>query len=182
MQTKASDSQPRAAVIDGNPTLESTIMKITLSTLLVGALLTISPLVMAADAVDPAIGTWKLNTAKSTGANIPKSETRTYAAAPGGGIALTWKRVGADGKEMNVQTTVKYDGKDYPITGSPTFDSLSARRVAANTVESTQKLAGKPVGNSTRTISKDGKTLTLVSRLKDAKGGMTSSTLVYDRQ
>jgi hypothetical protein len=102
--------------------------------------------------------------------------------AHSGGITLTWKRVGADGKEMNVQTTVKYDGKDYPITGSPTFDSLSARRVAANTVESTQKLAGKPVGNSTRTISKDGKTLTLVSRLKDAKGGMTSSTLVYDRQ
>lgn len=182
MQTKSSGSQPPAAVIDDDTTYESIIMKITLSTLLVGALLAISPLVMAADAADPAIGTWKLNTAKSTGANVPKSETRTYAAAPDGAIALTWKRVGADGKEMNVQTTVKYDGKDYPITGSPSFDSLSAQRVAANTVESTQKLAGKPVGKSTRTISKDGKTLTLVSRLKDAKGEMTTSTLVYDRQ
>jgi hypothetical protein len=156
-------------------------MKPVLSTLALGALLAISSAVIAADPPDPVIGTWKLNTGKSTGATLPKSETRTYAASAGG-IALTWKRVGADGKESSVETTFKYDGKDYPVTGSPDFDALSAKRVDANTIASTQKRMGKAVGTTTRSVSKDGKTLTLVSKLTNAKGEVVNTTLVYDRQ
>jgi hypothetical protein len=157
-------------------------MKPVLGTLALGAIVAISSAVIAATAPDPVIGTWKLNTAKSTGTTVPKSETRTYAASAAGGIVLTWKRVGADGKESSVETTYNYDGKDYPITGSPDFDALSARRVDPNTVESTQKRMGKAVGTTTRTISKDGKTLTLVSKLTNAKGEVVNTTLVYDRQ
>ena len=156
-------------------------MKPVLGTLALGALVAISSAVIAADAPDPVIGTWKLNTAKSTGVTLPKSETRTYAASAGG-IALTYKRVGADGKERSVETTFKYDGKDYPVTGSPDFDALSAKRVDANTIHSTQKRTGKAVGTTTRTVSKDGKTLTLVNKLTNAKGEVTNTTLVYDRQ
>ena len=156
-------------------------MKPVLGTLALAALLAIASAVIAADAPDPVIGTWKLNTAKSTGATLPRSETRTYAASAGG-IALTWKRVGADGKETSVETTFKYDGKDYPVTGSPDFDALSVKRVDANTVDSTQKRMGKAVGTTKRTVSKDGKTLTLVSKLTNAKGEVVNTTLVYDRQ
>ena len=156
-------------------------MKPVLGTLALAALLAIASAVIAADAPDPVIGTWKLNTAKSTGATLPRSETRTYAASAGG-IALTWKRVGADGKETSVETTFKYDGKDYPVTGSPDFDALSVKRVDANTIDSTQKRMGKAVGTTKRTVSKDGKTLTLVSKLTNAKGEVVNTTLVYDRQ
>ena len=156
-------------------------MKPVLGTLALAALLAIASAVIAADAPDPVIGTWKLNTAKSTGATLPRSETRTYAASAGG-IALTWKRVGADGKETSVETTFKYDGKDYPVTGSPDFDALSVKRVDANTVDSTQKRMGKAVGTTKRTVSKDGKTLTLVSKLTNANGEVVNTTLVYDRQ
>ena len=156
-------------------------MKPVLGTLALGALLAISSAVIAADAPDPVIGTWKLNTAKSTGATLPKSETRTYAASAGG-IVLTWKRVGADGEESSVETSYKYDGKDYPVTGSPDFDALSVKRVDANTVDSTQKRMSKAVGTTKRTVSKDGKTLTLVSKLTNAKGEVVNTTLVYDRQ
>jgi len=156
-------------------------MKPVLGTLALAALLAIASAVIAADAPDPVIGTWKLNTAKSTGATLPRSETRTYAASAGG-IALTWKRVGADGKETSVETTFKYDGKDYPVTGSPDFDALSAKRVDANTIDSTQKRMGKAVGTTKRTVSKDGKTLTLVSKLTNANGEVVNTTLVYDRQ
>jgi len=157
-------------------------MKLMFGTLALATLLSISTAASAADAPDSVIGTWKLNTAKSSGGSLPKSETRTYAAAPGGGLALSWKRVGADGKETSVQATYKYDGKDYPVTGSRDFDSLSVTRVDANTTHGTQKRMGKPVGTSTRTISKDGKTMTLVSELTSAKGEKTTTTLVYDRQ
>jgi hypothetical protein len=157
-------------------------MKTLLGTLALGALLALSSVAIAADAPDSVIGTWKLNTAKSTGnAPMPKSETRTYAASPGG-VALTYTRVGADGKESTVKTTFKYDGKDYPVTGSADFDALNAKRVDANTIDSTQKRMGKDVGTTKRTVSADGKTLTLDSKLTTPKGTDANMTLVYDRQ
>jgi hypothetical protein len=157
-------------------------MKTLLGTLALCTLLALSSVAIAADTPDAVVGTWKLNTAKSTG-NIPmpKSETRIYTAAPGG-VTVTWKRVNADGKESNVKTTFKYDGKDYPVTGSPDFDALSAKQIDANTIESVQKRMGKDVGKTTRTLSADGKTLTLVSKLTTAKGTATDTSMVYDRQ
>ena len=154
-------------------------MRPVLSIVAFGVLLAISAAVRAADA--PELGTWKLNTAKSTG-NVPKSETRTYAAAPDGGVALSWTRVTAAGKEISVKSTFKYDGKDYPVTGSPDFDTLSVRHADAYTTNGTQKRMGKVVGTSKRTVSKDGKTLTLAGKLTNAKGEETATTLVYDRQ
>lgn len=157
-------------------------MKTLLGTLALGALLALSSIAIASDTPDPVVGTWKLNTEKSTGnVPLPKSETRTYAASPGG-VALNWTRVSADGKESAVKTTFKYDGKDYPVTGSPDFDALSAKRVDTNTIESKQKRKGKEVGSTTRTVSADGKTLTLVSKLTTAKGTEADTTMVYDRQ
>jgi hypothetical protein len=155
-------------------------MRSVLSSFAFGALLAISAVVSAAGAPGPEIGAWKLNTAKSTG-NVPRSETRTYAASADG-IVIDYHRVGADGKESSVHATVKYDGKDYPVTGSPDFDALSARRVGVNTVEGTQKRNGKVIGTSRRTVSRDGKTLTLISRRANEQGGITTTTLIYDRQ
>jgi hypothetical protein len=157
-------------------------MKSILGTLALCMLFTISSIAFAADAADPVVGTWKLNTTKSSGSvPTPKSETRTYAAAPDG-VALTWTRVAADGKESVVKTTFKYDGKDYPVTGSPDFDALSAKKIDANTIESKQSRKGKPIGTTTRTVSADGKTLTLVSKLTTANGTLADTNWVYDRQ
>ncbi|HYL69744.1 MAG TPA: hypothetical protein VEY89_00395 [Candidatus Dormibacteraeota bacterium] len=135
----------------------------------------------AADLLDPAIGTWRLNVARSAGNNLPQSEIRTFATS-GDMVVLTFKRVGTDGKEMSVQTRYRLDGKDYPITGSRDYDTLNARRIAANTVQSTQKLAGKTVGTSTRSVSADGKTMTLTGRRTNAQGEVITTTLIYDRQ
>ena len=157
-------------------------MKTLLGTLALGALLALSSVAVAADTPDPAVGVWQLNAAKSTGnVPMPKSETRTYVAVPGG-VTVTWKRVGADGKESNVTSSFKYDGKDYKATGTPDFDALSATRVDANTVQSTQKRMGKAVGSTTRSVSADGKTLTLVTKLTTPKGTDVDMTTVYDRQ
>ncbi len=157
-------------------------MKILLGTLALGAWLAVSSVALAADAPDAVVGTWKLDTSKSTSnMPLPKSETRTYTATPNG-VAVTWTRVGADGKESTVQTTFTYDGKDYPVTGSPDFDALSAKRVDANTVESVQKRDGKDVGMTRRALSADGKTLTLNSKLTNAKGMQVNAVMVYARQ
>src|SRR5260370_5926966 len=125
-------------------------MQTILKTVLVGASLVIGP--GAALVADPAIGTWKLNLAKSTFSPgpAPKSQTRTYTESAQG-TALTVKTTAADGKESTTMLTFKDDGKPYPVSGNPDFDMVSVTRVNASTVHSTQTKAGAFVGSGGRT-------------------------------
>jgi opacity protein-like surface antigen len=156
-----------------------------LKTLLVGTVLAVGGMAVAsaASATDPIIGTWKLNLAKSkfSPGPAPKSHTRTYTATADG-IDLTFDSVAADGSATNGKSSYKYDGKDYPITGSSDFDTVGLKRIDANTVESTQKKAGKTVGTTLRTVSKDGKAMTLKLKGKNAKGEAYDNVMMFDKQ
>ena len=136
-----------------------------------------------AAAPDPVIGTWQLNVSKSTFTPGPafKSQTRTYSQS-GQSITLVIKTVGADGKEMTRQTTYQQDGKDYPYTGNPDVDSISVKQVDSNTAKYILKKAGKAVETGSRTVSKDGKTLTLKAKGTTAKGEKYENVLVFDKQ
>jgi hypothetical protein len=139
--------------------------------------------IAAAAVPDPVIGTWQLNVSKSTFKPGPafKSQARTYSQS-GQSITLVVKTVGADGKEITSQTTYQLDGKDYPVTGTPNYDSLSVKQVDSNTVKFTTKKAGKVVQTGSRTVSKDGKTLTHKSKGTTAKGEKSEDVLVFDKQ
>jgi len=90
--------------------------------------------------------------------------------------------VAADGSPVSIQSTFKYDGKEYPYTGSPMFDSLSLKRVDGTTVKSVLKRGGKVVGSTTRTLSDGGKVLTLTTKSTDAQGVKHDEVAVFDRQ
>lgn len=137
----------------------------------------------AADSPDPVIGTWTLNAAKSTfkPGPAPKSQTRTYAQTADG-VALTVTGVAADGTPVSQQSTFKYDGKDYPMSGSADYDALALKRVNASTVDSTMKRGGKAVGKTIRSISGHGKVLALKTRVKTSKGERAEIIAVYDKQ
>ena len=134
-------------------------------------------------AAESMAGTWTLNLEKSkfVPGPAPKSQTRTYAETADG-TALTFTGVAADGSTVSGQSTFKYDGKDYPITGSADYDSLSLKRINRSTVKSLQKKDGKVVGTTIRTISAHGKVLTLDSRGKGANGKSYQYIAVYDKQ
>ena len=137
----------------------------------------------AADAKDPSVGTWTLNVAKSkySPGRAPKSITRTYS-QNAQGTTVKVEGVAADGSPISEQSTYKYDGKDYPFTGSSSFDTLSVQPGDARNVTFTLKKQGKVIGTGTRTVSKDGKVLTLSVKLTDAKGTPVESVAVYDKQ
>jgi hypothetical protein len=156
-------------------------MQTILKTLLVGAILAIGT--GTAVAADSAVGTWKLNVAKSTFSPgpAPKSQTRIYAESAQG-ITLTVKTTAADGKDSTTNLTFKEDGKPYPASGNPDFDMVSVTRVDALTIHSTQTKAGATVGNAVRTVSKDGKTLTFSQKGTHVNGMKYDDVSVYDRQ
>ena len=135
---------------------------------------------------NPAIGTWKLNAEKSKydGIPKPKSLTRTVA-ADGDSVKYSFEGTSADGAALNYSFTVKYDGKDDPVTGSGMpygADHIAIKRIGSNTFSATLKKDGKTVGTSTAVVSKDGKTVTLTGKGTDASGKAVSSTQVYDKQ
>ena len=156
-------------------------MQFIIKSLFIGAMLTICA--GTAFAADPAVGTWNLNLAKSTFSPgpAPKSQTRTYAESAQG-RTLTVKTTAADGKESTSTSSFTEYGKPFPVSGNPDFDMVSLTRVDALTVHGTQTKAGATVGTSVRTVSKDGKTLTLAQKGTHANGAKYDNVLVFDRQ
>src|ERR1700737_1218876 len=99
----------------------------------------------------PVFGTWKLNVAKSkyTGTPMPKDMTRSVE-ADGDSVKYTYLGTAADGSPISYGFTVKYDGKDYPMTGTAPggVDMIAIKRINPNTYEATQKKAGKVVAKT----------------------------------
>ena len=138
---------------------------------------------LSAQAADPLVGTWKLNVAKSTYSPgpAPKSLTAKIEAA-GEGEKVTADGVRGDDTPIQVVYTAQYDGKDHPITGSPMADTVSLKRLDANTTERTDKKAGKVVQTLTRKLSSDGKTMTVTIKGTDAEGRPINNLAVLEKQ
>jgi len=132
---------------------------------------------------DPVLGTWKLNVEKSKFVPGPgwQSQIRVYQTTAAG-VLVTWTGLDAKGEKMQVSYTYKYDGRDYPMAGSGSYDTLNAVRVDALTVKSEEKRSGKTVGIAMRTVSPDGKVLTITDEGTNRKGQAFSQVLVFDRQ
>jgi hypothetical protein len=133
---------------------------------------------------DPHVGTWKLNLAKSKydpPSSAPKSATMTFTAQENG-VKCVSEGVEADGKRYHAEFAPKYDGKDYPYTGSSSVDSISYTKIDANTVDWVCKKGGKVVGAGRSVVSKDGKTRTVTAKEKDDKGRDTSRTSIFEKQ
>jgi hypothetical protein len=132
---------------------------------------------------NPFVGTWKLDTAKSKypAGKMPKSMTRTVE-ADGTGAKYHSEGEAADGSKLDFSFSTKYDGKDGKVdgTGMPFgADTVAIKRLSSHKVSATLKKDGKLVGNSTSTVSADGKTTTLIMKPTDGTAGTTS---VYDKQ
>ena len=70
----------------------------------------------------------------------------------------------------NPQLDVKADGKDQAVIDQP-YDTISVNEIDSNSIEFTRKKGGKIVSEQTRTVSSDGKTLTVKSTEHPAAGG-----------
>ena len=135
-------------------------------------------------AADPIVGSWKLNLEKSKYGSrpAPKSTVATWT-EEGGTFRYTAKGVGADGQPTLVEITAfKFDGKDYPLSGTPLADMVSFKRADPQHIEVTGKKGGKVAATNKSVISKDGKTLTSVWQGTDASGKPDTWTTVFEKQ
>ena len=127
------------------------------------ALLLLAAAALAQPAPDPLAGTWVLNLERSAFAGPPpRSQTTRLEPAPGG-VREVVERVNADGTTTRWDVTVTYDGRDHPVTGDPSRDTVAFTRVDARTFDVVNKKAGAVVSRMRIAVSPDGRTRTNTS-------------------
>jgi hypothetical protein len=148
---------------------------------------------------DLLIGMWKQNFEKSTydpGPPPPKGSgaVRQYAAGDDGSIVAITINIDPQGlPSLGAISAANYDGKDYAQHTLATLASSLGSHVGPRidrtisytpmdpyTVQIVQKQDGDVVSTSTRTISRDGKTLT--ERFTNTQGKRVTNVLVFEKQ
>jgi hypothetical protein len=137
---------------------------------------------LGAQAPKGLIGTWKLDVAKSkfSPGPAPKSMTATYSAA-GDTMKIVVDIVPAEGAAQHWEMSAAYDGKEYPVTGNPNADVIALKKIDDTHGESTFKKGGKVTSVNSRTLSADGKTLTIVSKGTTVDGKPRLDTQVFSK-
>ena len=126
------------------------------------------------------MGTWKLNEGKSKFApGSGKVTTVVYAPAPDNSVKVTGDGTDKDGKPTHAEWTGKFDGKDYPVTGSSQADMRSYTIVGKHSLSFANKKGGKTVMTGKISVSADGKTRTVTTTGDDPS---MNNTAVYDKQ
>jgi hypothetical protein len=119
-------------------------------------------------------GVWKLNVEKSQDARVPADTVniRQYTMRPDGflvGLLITGS---PKGPFHTLQFTAKSDGKDYPeysdanlsemiAAGRPTIRTYAETKDDEYTTDWTDKVDGRVTGHGKKTVSKDGRTLSI---------------------
>jgi hypothetical protein len=163
---------------------------------------TILPAQTPAPYANPLIGTWKQNMDKSMyspGPPPPRGvgSVRQYASGDDGSIVAVTFNIDAQGlPSLGAVAAANYDGKEYAQhtiatlatslgshIGPKIERTIAYKPVNQYTVEITQRQDGRVVNISTRTISRDGKTLTeRVDFMDPVRGERINNVLVFEKQ
>jgi hypothetical protein len=155
--------------------------------LVTAAVLTFATSAAAQSKDDPSLGRWKLNVGKSTFTPGPpiQGDTRSYEINEEGWLIVTTETIQPDGRRTGVRFAAKFDGKPYPQIGrfAPTVTLITYEPVDKLTLKYTQRdTSGKVLSTNTRTVSADGRTMTIEQRSTDEKGRPTVNVELFERQ
>lgn len=132
----------------------------------------------AASPLDPFLGTWQLDRAKSTfpGA-VPTSRVHKFEKVPTGFKHSTQSVVNAI--TGNLQYTFQLDGKDYPADAAMAVNTVAFKQIDASTIERTGKYQGMVSEIATYQLSADGKVLTITQNIL---ANDTSSVQIFNKE
>jgi hypothetical protein len=133
-------------------------------------------------AVDPQMGTWKLNEAKSKITPGTLKNTQVVYSSMFGQVKIKADGIDANGKPSHTEWSGRFDGKDYPVTGDPNSDGRSYTKVNERTLTTTNKKNGKVTVTGQIVVSPDGKTRTVTLTGTTPKGKKFKNVAVYDKQ
>jgi len=131
---------------------------------------------------DPQMGTWKLNESKSKLIPEAGKNTTVVYEASGDEVKVTIDGTDKDGKPAHNEWTGKFDGKDYAVTGDPTSDMRSYKKVGDRILAFTVKKDGKETVKGRIVVAADGKSRMVTAHGADEQGKKSAEKAAYDKQ
>jgi len=149
---------------------------------LILALIASAGALRASDA-DPFVGTWKMNPAKSHyKVGTPPKEQIATITVSGGDMTVDVAAVTAEGRKTRVFYTIPYDGGMGKMSEtSPAYDGISGKHIGPREREISRWKDGKAVFTARSVVSRDGKSMSTVSKGISPVGKPVDASLVYDK-
>jgi len=139
-------------------------------------------LLVVAARTQTAVGTWKLNPARSTfsGQTQPKTLVLRVEPHPKGEV-VTVDRTGANGQSTSASTILYFDGVPRDFQGTGCSGSQTARRLDGQTVEIIRQCAGGDWERLVQRLTQQEKEL-LVEITKQRSGRRVEQRLLLEKQ
>jgi len=132
---------------------------------------------------DPWAGTFKLDLSKSKfGGPSPKEETATVASATKDSIKYSIAGTDVNGNPYNLSFDGKADTAGQQMMNGQAVATITYHMPSPREFTSNSKGSDGSTGTGTVTLSKDGKTITVHDKNKNAQGGEQENTIIYVRQ
>jgi hypothetical protein len=133
-------------------------------------------------AADPFSGFWRLNLAKSKlPPPLPRSQTSRIN-VDGDSIHIHEEIENDKGERMTITVEARFDGRDYPIHGTPFGDTVAYERIDPYTLMGKVKKSGRIISREKIVVSSDGATMTSTYSGIDATGREAAATAVFEKQ
>src|SRR5580704_9168410 len=131
-------------------------------------------------------GTWNLNLEESRFApgSKPRSDIRIYEDRGDGVIMSTHTTVDQQGREALTIYAAKFDGKEYPVAtrGSGAMSTIAFHVIDAYSESFVLTRDGKVAVRGTTTISKDGKTMTMILNRTNGDKQTSQDIDIYEKR
>jgi hypothetical protein len=128
---------------------------------------------------DPFTGTWKYDPEKSQLSRPLRSWTQQIEITSDR-VSVREEIVGTDGSTTVVSVEARFDGVDYPVSGSPLSDVISYARTGSQISGIAKKNCAISL-RETLTVSADGRTLTQAFAIFAQGKQLTSATAIFDK-
>jgi hypothetical protein len=142
-------------------------------------------MLLAASYWGQALGVWKMVPSKSRlGRSDPVTAITAQYEARSEAEVWTFHQVRTDGALETTSQTLHFDGKEYPcgdLSLEERPDTVVSRRLDARTVEVSYRKSGRLARRVVRTVSADGKQMTLEVRITPEKGPAEDRLVVFAR-
>lgn len=125
-------------------------------------------------------GTWKLNVARSDLPPVTKSQVLVIE-TDGNAVTMREELANDRGETLIISVEGRFDGRDYPVTGTPFADTVAYRLLDPRTIEGVAKRDGRVCVRETAVLGEDGDTVHVTYRSVDGSGNAASSHGVFER-
>lgn len=125
-------------------------------------------------------GVWRLNRDRSDIPSVTKSQLLTIE-TDGDHVAMREVLVNDKDETLTIAVEGRFDGLDYPVSGTSFADTVSYRLLVPNVIEGIAKKGGRVVVRETAVLADDGLSVTVTYESFDGQGRSFTNHGVFER-